>query len=571
MKYKKLFDSSIIDNIAVIKDSLLSDSGTVFVYSGQNALYDFIDELYDDGKGLDDKCLYGFKVCYEKNDLSLSYSADGGRHFLSLTSMSALIDRLDGTNSCVLVVENDSRTHLAFIVQQLIFVEYPLEKVDFFLRCQFNEGIKISKFLRGDQNLGRYCKSIIMQLSELRLNVSSEKCAGNPTKFKRLCDIDAVLTAFYEIKKLIGQIANRSITLSVAASKKAGKSVLVNCLLDEELSPTSTETATPNNCVFKISRDGAYHLQLGDSPAQEYKSGAALKEGMNSYFREAQNNDAAGFSLPDMHIEYVSDADSRFSAYTIVDTAGPDAAGTYHADAAKRAVSSCDVAVFVIDYSKYLTISEDKYLRSIKQLFKEQNKLDALILALNKLDVRYTDYNSPKSSIKSVDFIKTRLGSIDASYQDLVIFPVSALEYLNATVAAKAGVKELEACNNLSVDKLKSLKFARRDVPELNWLHTHAENLETYHGMTAVSYDVFQKDSGLPALMKYADYIVRNKAHHNFLNDSINSIGRQANIIRRVISRKADSDKERRCIEILRRTVDNKLMISLNDILSRKN
>ena len=108
-------------------------------------------------------------------------------------------------------------------------------------------------------------------------------------------------------------------------------------------------------------------------------------------------------------------------------------------------------------------------------------------------------------------------------------------------------------------------------MPELNWLHTHAENLETYHGMTAVSYDVFQKDSGLPALMKYADYIVRNKAHHNFLNDSINSIGRQANIIRRVINRKADSDKERRCIEILRRTVDNKLMISLNDILSRKN
>ena len=41
---------------------------------------------------------------------------------------------------------------------------------------------------------------------------------------------------------------------AVAASKKAGKSVIVNCFLGEEIAPTSTELATPNNCFYKKSK-----------------------------------------------------------------------------------------------------------------------------------------------------------------------------------------------------------------------------------------------------------------------------------------------------------------------------
>ncbi|MDO5297189.1 MAG: dynamin family protein [bacterium] len=575
MKYKKLLDSSNLENVAVIKDSLLSDSEIVFVYAGKNTLYDLIDNLYDAGEGLDNDYLYKFKVCYEKTDLSLSYLTDDGRRIAELTSMSALVGQLDINTPCIIVAENNNRAHLAYIIQQLIYLGFPLEKAEFFLRQDFREGLVISIFLRSAQKFRQYCHTIVRQLSELRLDVSSEICAGNPTKFRRLYDIDVVLTAFYEIKKLIEGIIHRNVTLAVAASKKAGKSVLVNCLLEEELALSSTEMATPNNCVFKRSRDDLYHLQLGDASAQDYKTSAALRQRIMNLFREAQNNEKTGFSLPDMYIEYAGSAKNRFSSYTILDTAGPDAAGTYHAEAAQRAVRSCDAAVFIIDYSKYLLVSENEYLHSIHKLFRAQNKLDALVLALNKLDVRYADCNSPQSAVMSVDFIKTRLGRIDASYRDLIVFPVSALEYFCAVEAEKAGVTELNADNSLSIDDLKRVRLAhKKDAPSLAWLHTHAENLQYYQGIETVSYDVFKKDSGLPALMSYAAYAAQKKARHSFLLDSLKRIVQQAYIIQTTLSRQADTDRERECLNNINQAVDNQLMqslVSLANVLGAKN
>ena len=464
MKYKELFGNSIKDDVCVIKTDLGDDPNTVFVYSGSDTLYDYIDALYDRGRGLDAEYLYKFKVCYEKKDLSVSYSARNGKRSRKITSMSSLVNELDGKDMCRIVVESNDRVQLAFIVQQLIFIEYPLEKVDILLRKEERDADKTKRFMKNVNELLDGCEVAVTKLLDLRHKIEKEIDKNNPTKAKRLKDIDDALDSCTSIKAQIHKAIDVELKFAVAASKKAGKSVIVNCFLGEQIAPTSTELATPNNCIYKKSPDNMYHLRLEGGVQQEFNTREDIYDVINEHFRTAQNNREQGFALPDMHIGYVTE-ENNFSSYTIYDTAGPDAAGTTHEEAAKRAMQKCDVAVFAIDYSKYLTTSEEEYLRKVKETFTANGKFHSLIFALNKIDVRYTDTQSPKSFVLSVDFLKTRLTNIDEAYKDCIIFPTCSLEYFNAIEAEKAGVTELNAENNLPIGEMKRVKMTHRDVP----------------------------------------------------------------------------------------------------------
>lgn len=544
MKYKELFGNSIKQDIDEIKREIDDDPSIVFVYSGTQTLYDYIDALYDKGRGLDAEYLYKFKVCYEKKDLRVSYSARGGKRSREIISMSSLVNELDGKSSCKIVVESNDRVQLAFIVQQLIFIEYPLEKVDILLRKEEKDADKTKRFMKNVNELLDGCEKAITRLTALRHEVETEMDDNNLTKAERLKDIDDALGSCASIKAQILKSIDVELKFAVAASKKAGKSVIVNCFIGEEIAPTSTELATPNNCFYKRSEDGLYHLQLENGEVQNFDSGSEVYDVINSHFRTAQNDTSSGFSLPDMNIQYVTD-ENNFSSYTIFDTAGPDAAVSVvidgeeqpnkHREAAMRAMNLCDVAVFAIDYSKYLTETEEDYLREIKNMFEAQHKFHSLVFALNKIDVRYTDVKSPKSFIMSVDFIKTRLAKIDTAYRDCIIFPTCSLEYFNAIEAEKAGITELNAENNLPIGEMKRIKFAHKDVPALAWLHTHSENLEYYHGIQTISYDVFKKDSGMPALMSYVSYVAQSKARDEIVNNVTFEISSQKMKIQSVL------------------------------------
>ncbi|MDO5297185.1 MAG: dynamin family protein [bacterium] len=533
MKFKELKGTDIGADIELVKQEIQKDSSLVFIYSGQGTLYDYITDLYNDGDGLDSEMLYILKVCYEKSGLGFEYSAEGGQDKCQLTSMSALLAKLDRNTACRIVVEKDDPVELAFIVQQLIYIDYPLEKVDILRRKEEKDAAKTSRFMNKVQELQDGCASAVAGLEKLKQSVEKDNDAE---KQKRLKDIEDALQSCRDIENYIRQAIDVELKFAVAASKKAGKSVIVNCFLGEEIAPTSTELATPNNCIYKKSADKQYHLQLEDGSArQDFADCASIKKAINKCFRDAQNDDTKGFALPDMDISYVTDK-NNFSSYTIYDTAGPDAAGTKHSEAAERAMKKCDVAVFAIDYAKYLTKSEEEYLRQVKQQFMAQEKFHSLVFALNKIDVRYTDVKSPKSFVMSVDFLKTRMSKIDPAYKDCIVFPTCSLEYFSAIEAEKAGVNELNAGNNLKVDDLKRVKLAhKKDAPSLAWLHTHAENLENYHGIENISYDVFKKDSGMPALMSYVSYVARSKARDEIVNSITFKIDAQQRNIRHVL------------------------------------
>lgn len=568
MEYIKLYGRNIKEDIAEIKRAL--NNNIIFIYSGTGTLYDYIDKLYDNGNGLDETDLYKFKICYEKGNLSISYFSIDSKRNRKIHSMSSLINELDKKRDCKIIVESNQRVELAFIVQQLIFIEYPLEKVDILLRKEEHDAEKTRRFMKKVKELLENCTQAILHLSELKVQIENEP--DNPTKNIRLEDVNSTLDSCLKIKKQIMKAIRVELKLAVAASKKAGKSVIVNCFLGDEIAPTSTELATPNNCFYKKSPDNKYHLQLENDVEKTFESCKEIHGEINRYFREAQNNQEAGFTLPNMNIGYVTE-ENNFSSYTIFDTAGPDAAGTHHWNAAKKAMELCDVAVFAIDYSKYLTTSEEKYLKQIKQMFAEQHKFHSLIFALNKIDIRYNDVNSAKSFIMSVDFIKTRLTRIDEAYSDCIIFPTSSLEYFHAIEAEKAGITELNAENNLTVDQLKKVAFAHKDVKSLAWLHHHSENLEYYHELKTISYDVLKKDSGIPALMNYVSYVAQSKARDEIVNNITFQIDSQKMNIQSILDNirnievfiQADNDKIAQISQIITDYTD-----SVKKILSPK-
>lgn len=534
MKYIELDGKDIQQDIKLIQEKSKEDSSIVFVYSGEGTLYDYIRFLNDGNRGLKNDDLYIFKLCYEKKDLDITYKAikDGETtRSRKINSMSSLINELDGQMKCRIVVNTDERSDLAFIVQQLIFLQYPLENIDILLKKEVHDASKVNRFMQRVNQLFETFENAVERLTALR-ELAEQQDLDADLKADKLGDIDSALDSCHKIRADLEKAVAVELKLAVAASKKTGKSVIVNCFLSEEIAPTDAELATPNNCIYKHSPDEHYHLRMDDSDeTKDYPTCADIHNAIDKKFRDAQNNRANGFALPDMHIGYATKA-NNFSSYTIYDTAGPDAAGTNHKDAAERAIRECDVAIFAIDYSKYLTASEEEYLKEVKQFFEGQQKFHSLIFSLNKTDVRYNDPKTLKSIISSVDFIRTRLASISSQYGDCIIFPTCSLEYFNVLEAQAANVTEL----NSPISDMKALKFAHRDVPALQWLHTHSENLEYYHGIQSFSADVFMKDSGMPALMNYVLYIATSKARDEIVNNIAFQIDQQNKKLQTVLN-----------------------------------
>ena len=511
MKYSELLGEDIQADIAAIKRELDEDSRAVFIYSGAGTLYDYITALNNKGRGLDDEYLYRFKVCYEKRNLYISYYSDKVSGKL-IGSMSELIGELDDESRCRIVVEADDRVEMAEIVQQLIYLDYPLKTVEILLRREEQDADKAKRFMNQVGKLMNDCDTAVLALTELRQQVLQEN--DGQTKDVRLKDIDEALTSCRIMRDQIADALNVELKFSVAASKKTGKSGIVNCFLGEEIAPTDTEFSVSNNCIYK--RGPSYALRLeGEETASRYSTREELRSAIEQYYHKDQNSKDSGSFLPDMHIQYVT-GENNFSSYTIFDTSGPDAAGTEHEKLSREAMQKCDVAVFVIDYSKFLTSSDVTYLQELKQIFAEQDKFYSLIFALNKIDVRYTDENAPKSVIMSADFIKSRLTDIDEAYRDCIIFPTSSKEYFNVVEAEKAGVTELES--GIPASGMRQLALSRKDVPALKWLLSHSEYLDYYHGMDQVSCEVFRSDSGMPALMDYVSYIARSKMREEIIN-----------------------------------------------------
>lgn len=504
----------IIENI---KDSF-------FVVDTDTYLYQYIELL-----GLSDKNMQKLKICKEIKNLDVEFRSEYSKE--KINSMSELLGVIDMSVPCLIVVMGDNTTdedkkrkvniQLSDIIQQFMYINLPLDIIQVMTEKEAYDIEKIKKF---EANINIHEKTLldsIDKVEQYRLNTGNYKTR--------------IMESLNKIKEYIKEAKNNELKIAVAASKKSGKSVIVNSIIGYELAPTSLELATPNNCIYHVSKDDTYTLQFGKEN-HTYTNPEDMKKYIYSCFKQAESDSKNGYSIPDMEIGYV-DNKNAFTSYTIYDTPGPDLAGaTGHKEAAQNAVNETDVIIFTIDYSKYLTDSEFSYLKYIKDICKNKKKRYSLIINVNKLDLRYNSSEKDKNVVRILDFIKQKLIKIGPEFSDSMVIGTSALTYFNSIAAP--GLKYCEKLQSVTgvsfADNLKECidtyldnETDGNEMDILNQIDQTVSNARRFHGKTLENLEDIRNFSGMPNLLSYIKYIATNKARNEKLNSLIFKIDRE--------------------------------------------
>lgn len=522
MKYTFLNGKNVAaDAEVIIRDHEQHNDNIYILTDSTTLLYAYIGAL--ESNGVNNAIMFNLKICREMKGIDLSF-VHNGKGEQKVTSISALIGLLDGT-PCSVIVNDNSRETLAEVSQQLIYVGYPLTSVNIMLRKEAKDAEKTQRFMTQINDISSAIDKAVIGIDKI-----SAKWDGSdklPDDKKQEC-IDLIGEARQRcitIQEKVAKAKNVEMTVAVAASKKTGKSVIVNSMIGEEIAPTSLLLPTPNTCIYTRSPDEKYHLILNDEPQRnnviqkrqtDYSTGKEIYDILNKEFQDSVTGNKP---VVDMTIQYPTSG-NNFESFTIYDTPGPDfSADVKHALAAKRAMKTCDVAVFAIDYTKYLTDGEKKYLEEVKTEFNENQKFASLIFAINKLDQKYTDPTGNKSTIYAIDFIRHQLINLGDMYKDCIVFATSAIQYYDTLHCEKTIGSEFS-----QLDDLYDLRKVMNGQPdnirfELQFLQNMASIYSNQMGLEKVSPADMKQYSGMPDLLSYAEYICKSKARDEIVNN----------------------------------------------------
>ena len=533
----------------IIEEGIKSGKNPIFVLKTESGkLSSYIDWMYDE-EGLSNKMLNRFMLCkhIEFNDLvTLVVKENGDYRPRNIGELISILLKFEEKYVCI-VIENNDRTLLADILQQLIYIKYPINKVDIKLRKEFKDAEKTKRFMDKAKVFFEQSVQAQERLCELYIDAPTEE------EKNELLEIRAkTIESYKKIEVQIEKANNVEMKIALAASKKTGKSVLANSMIEMELAPTSLELATPNTCIYKKSSDDKFRLIYGVGEKRTenvFDSQKDIYKAVQKEFKAAQDNVETKYLIPDMEIQYVSKK-NNFDSYTIFDTPGPDAAGTDHYKSTNKAIEDCDVAVFAIDYSKYLTSSEEEFLSRVKEAFEVKQKFHTLIFTINKIDMALQDKGA-KSRIKSIDYIRNRIMELDDKYKDCVIFATSARDYFY-TLELEAEAQRNEVCREL-LDKelfsnlrsaLGELDDSEQDAIDLlSKIDAEVGMLATQLGHKKVYTETLKNYSGMPQLLSYISYIAKSKAREEIVNSITYMIDAEISRLQGIIDNVANIEK----------------------------
>lgn len=462
----------------------------------------------------------------------MTFLGEDQRQKRYVNSMLELLKVLDPTKKSMITIENDDRALLAEIMQQLVYIEYNISNFEIRLANEVRDANKTEIFMK---NIDEILRQIHIAGENIRQMQVDEKLTETVKKVGEF---------FKEIETQAEKAKKIEMKIAVAASKKTGKSVIANSMFGMELAPTSLEMATPNTCIYKKSKNNKFSVTIGDQK-KEFDQKDEICKYIGNKFREAQNDPSHRFAIEDMVIEYPTNR-NNFESYTIYDTPGPDAAGTDHHKSTYKAVEECDVIIFAIDFSKYLTSSEEKFLSDVKKIFEEKGKFHTLIFCINKIDLMFQD-KEPVSKIKKIEFIRNRLQAIDEKYKDCVLFGTSALNYFNTLEIEEKedqyevlrGIGEIDFAKNRDFfDDASDVIKNDETMTILSNIEGTVKDLRRQLKYNSVTIDTIQDFSGMPQLLNYVSYIAKNKARKEIVNSITYAISSQMSQIRDEINRR---------------------------------
>jgi hypothetical protein len=525
MKVIKLNGSK--EDTAVIKRNLENPScNSIFILDNQQPLYEFIENLE-----LDDNLLYNLRIAKDIDlssvSVQLSDKITDDCLLDNITSLSNFIENLDEDkikNGRIIIDTQDSDL-ISRIIQSFIYLDIDIEVM---MEKEKKDRKIVNAFIRNYEQL----KNSI---------VNGERVVQNlKIKDDFIDERKGILNILYEIEKVLDRSRERDLNISVMATKKAGKSVIVNSFLDEQYAPTSFELPTPNNCIYKRSKDNNIRLLYGKNDML-FKSPQHIYKYIYKEFKKAQNDKANGYTIDDMEIYYSSEG-SNIAPFTIIDTPGSNYVAVkgnnkenMHKKIAYSWIEKSDVIMFLINYSSYLTIDEEEFFKNIKTQFEKHNKFYSLIVVVNKLDEMYISECENKSAARFLDYIRCRLS--DLGYKGFIVMGTSARSYFDLIKVCRIDSELLKDIGEtdpigglkgsdlrLRLKKLKKKFIGKTDMSSLSFVDDQLEKLECFYGLQDYDFNTLRHKSGIPKLKKYASYIAVQKANVELFSSLIREI-----------------------------------------------
>ncbi len=345
-------DSAFYTRDSAPAQGLLFLADKKIILDGRVPLFQFIDNA-----GFDGKSIYKIRAARELSFNCRAFLKDKstGNVLLRPELFSELIRYLDEDKLAQyrFVLETDDKELLSEIIQQLLYLDIDME-----VMLQNEEAAirRMELFLENFEDLQRF-------VEEARSSIYLARVDDSMKDYK-----NTILYTLSDIGGTIREMQVKELKVAIMALKKSGKSVVVNCLLGDDYTPTSIELPTFTTCIYKKSKNGKISLFYKNNTTS-FDSPASLKQYVLKEFRDMHSASAMDHSADPMNISYVPRQNGTFP-YTIIDTPGPDLAGSRHRDIAYKWIQEADVILFIIDYSKYLTDSEEEFLRDIKSVLK---------------------------------------------------------------------------------------------------------------------------------------------------------------------------------------------------------
>ncbi|MGD0283042.1 MAG: dynamin family protein, partial [Dissulfurispiraceae bacterium] len=504
-------DSAFYTRDSAPAQGLLFLADKKIILDGRVPLFQFIDNA-----GFDGKSIYKIRAAREVSFNCRAFLKDKstGNVLLRPELFSELVRYLDEDKLAQyrFVLETDDKELLSEIIQQLLYLDIDME-----VMLQNEEAAirRMDLFLENFEDLQRF-------VEEARSSIYLARVDDSMKDYK-----NTILYTLSDIGGTIREMQVKELKVAIMALKKSGKSVVVNCLLGDDYTPTSIELPTFTTCIYKKSKNGKISLFYKNNTTS-FDSPASLKQYVLKEFRDMHSASALDHSSDPMNISYVPRQNGTFP-YTIIDTPGPDLAGSRHRDIAYKWIQEADVILFIIDYSKYLTDSEEEFLRDIKVVFEEHRKFYSFIVVVNKLDLMYLS-EEKKSGLRFIDFLRSKLKEL--GYKGIVIFGLSALQYLYALKAT-----QIQGCANLNTADGKDLRErldqcllmhqGKDDMTVLSFLDNQIRNLRWFHGKEDANLQDLKDKSGFENLMRYINYISMEKAQIELLNHKMSLVNKK--------------------------------------------
>jgi len=489
--------------------------GDLIVWDGEERINEVLNRASEEARsqGLSPNVLTSIKICKEVNFKKKAVLKTKEGETYTVEKLSEILEKKENiTSQDMVIIKSNDLSQVLETVQQFINLGmFP----DVFSEDEIVKRKIVENFFKIKGDLRKGISQIQKVLEDKKKEIESLEDLNESAKQDLLSSIQNLQKITGRIEEKIKETDDTTIRVAVFATKKSGKSMVVNALLGEEYAPTSVELATPNIVAYEP-HEGKDIKLIYEGEERTFEKAEEVKAFIYEKFNKVN---IEGKALPKMLIKYPKKEGINFKIY---DTQGPDLFKSEHAQPLDEIIEDTDIAIFVVDYGKYAQTTEMELFEKVKKAFEKKEKNFSLICAINKLDLMFMDTNVEKIPVRVGDFVKEKLESF--GYKDFIVIPITAIMAFYAQ-KLKGYYEDIEKTDNIKF-------FLYQKFPEV--FSSNDEDLKTYLN-TLFPFSNYLKDdnssfndlielTGFQIFRKYLFYLSQNKAQLEKLWEPIATI-----------------------------------------------